>query len=491
MLRSYQARAELAEALIASAPVAAGFIDTDFRLLRVNDTLATLNGISVEHDLGRTVEEVLPELWPVFEPRYRAVLECGELVTAVETVNGSTWFAKYFPVHVKGEFAGIGIIGIDITKTKDAERLRSVVLDTMAEGVFALDRHGQIVLANRSAGLLLGWPAEELQGRPAHETLHYLHADGTSFDVTECPLVRVQADGRTLRITDDAFVRRDGTLLPVAYSASPLRDDRGQVDGVVVAFRDAADDNERRQAAQRELDALHWLGRLRDALDEDRLELYSQPIVPLRGGDPSEELLLRLITPRGDVVAPGVFLPVAERYGLIADVDRWAVRRAIEVAAHGRRVEVNVSAWTIANVDLLPVIEDALRVNGTSPSSVVFEITETALMQDLEAGKAFAKGVTDLGCGLALDDFGTGFASFTYLKSLPFTHLKIDIDFVRDLPNNPANRHVVDAIVSLAKGFGQVTVAEGVEDQATLGILKDCGVDYAQGYHLGRPAPRL
>ncbi|MDX6216322.1 MAG: hypothetical protein QOG99_1906, partial [Frankiales bacterium] len=118
-----------------------------------------------------------------------------------------------------------------------------------------------------------------------------------------------------------------------------------------------------------------------------------------------------------------------------------------------------------------------------------FEITETALMQDLEAGKAFAEAVTALGCGLALDDFGTGFASFTYLKLLPFTHLKIDIEFVRDLPDNAANRHVVDAIVSLAKGFGQLTVAEGVEDEATVELLRERGVDYAQGYHLGRPAP--
>ncbi|MCU1622990.1 MAG: hypothetical protein JWL79_1835 [Frankiales bacterium] len=489
MLRSLQARAELAEALIACAPVAVGFIDPEFRLIRVNDTLAELNGLTLPDDLGKTVEELLPDLWPVFEPRYRQVVECGEEVTAVEAVNGSLWFAKYFPVHVRGGFAGIGIIGVDITEAKQAERFRSVVMDTMAEGVYALDGDGRITFVNRSASVLLGWDAEELRGQHAHDALHHLRPDGRPFPEADCPLLRVRTDGRTVRINDDAFVRRDGTLIPVAYSASPLRGPTGEIEGVVVAFRDAAEDNERRQAAQRELDALHWLGRLRDALDEGRLELYAQPIVPLRGGVPSEELLLRLITPRGDVIAPGAFLPVAERYGLIADVDRWVITSAIERAAAGHRVEANVSAWSIANVDLVPLIEQQLQATGADPSYLVFEITETALMQDLEAGKAFAEAVTALGCGLALDDFGTGFASFTYLKLLPFTHLKIDIEFVRDLPDNAANRHVVDAIVSLAKGFGQLTVAEGVEDEATVELLRERGVDYAQGYHLGRPAP--
>ncbi len=110
-------------------------------------------------------------------------------------------------------------------------------------------------------------------------------------------------------------------------------------------------------------------------------------------------------------------------------------------------------------------------------------------MRDVDAGEAFAQGLVELGCGIALDDFGTGFGSFTYLKRLPVNYLKIDIEFVRDLLTNPANQHVVKAIVSLAKAFGLQTVAEGVEDEETLTLLRDYGVDYAQGFHLGRPAP--
>jgi EAL domain-containing protein (putative c-di-GMP-specific phosphodiesterase class I) len=119
----------------------------------------------------------------------------------------------------------------------------------------------------------------------------------------------------------------------------------------------------------------------------------------------------------------------------------------------------------------------------------VFEITETALMQDVKGGEAFAHYLVKLGCRLALDDFGTGFGSFTYLKTMPVDYLKIDVEFVRNLGSNPANQHLVTAIVNLARGFGKQTIAEGVEDEATLDLLRAYGVDFAQGYHLGRPAP--
>ena len=152
-------------------------------------------------------------------------------------------------------------------------------------------------------------------------------------------------------------------------------------------------------------------------------------------------------------------------------------------------IEANLSATSIGTSDLLPFIEQQIREAHADPANLVFEITETALMQDITAGEAFARGLTELGCGLALDDFGTGFGSFTYLKKLPITHLKIDIEFVRDLATNPANLHVVKAIVSLARAFGLKTIAEGVEDEHALTLLRAEGVDFAQGFHLGRPVP--
>jgi EAL domain-containing protein (putative c-di-GMP-specific phosphodiesterase class I) len=189
----------------------------------------------------------------------------------------------------------------------------------------------------------------------------------------------------------------------------------------------------------------------------------------------------------GEVIAPGCFLPVAERYGLIAEIDRWVIRQAAQLAAHGQRVEVNLSAASISDRELLPFITQELRKAGADPANLIFEITETALMKDLEAGEVFAHRLSEIGCSVAIDDFGTGFGSFTYLKKLRITYLKIDIEFVQDLASNKASQHLVKAIVGLAQDFGYETIAEGVEDAETLELIKDYGVDYAQGFHLGRP----
>jgi EAL domain-containing protein (putative c-di-GMP-specific phosphodiesterase class I) len=256
----------------------------------------------------------------------------------------------------------------------------------------------------------------------------------------------------------------------------------------VVVFRDATEEQAGRTRVKLELDALSWVGRTRDALDQGRLVLYSQPIVPLAAGSPSQELLLRMVDRDGEIILPGRFLPAAEKYGLIAEIDHWVVGQAIRLAAAGRRVEVNLSAESIGSPELLAVIERALRETGADVSNLVFEITETALMRDVKAGEAFTHYLVKLGCGLALDDFGTGFGSFTYLKTLPVDFLKIDVEFVRNLGSNPGNQHLVKAIVNLAKGFGKQTIAEGVEDEDTVGLLREFGVDFAQGYHLGRPA---
>ena len=193
-----------------------------------------------------------------------------------------------------------------------------------------------------------------------------------------------------------------------------------------------------------------------------------------------------------EVIRPGSFLPVAEKYGLIGEIDRWVVTQAARLAATGRGViEANLSAASIGASDLLHFIEQQIQEAHADPADLIFEITETALMHDIAAGEAFARGLAALGCGLALDDFGTGFGSFTYLKRLPITHLKIDIEFIRDLVTHPDNLHVVKAIVSLARAFGLKTIAEGVEDAQALTLLRAEGVDFAQGFHLADPRPSV
>jgi EAL domain-containing protein (putative c-di-GMP-specific phosphodiesterase class I) len=138
---------------------------------------------------------------------------------------------------------------------------------------------------------------------------------------------------------------------------------------------------------------------------------------------------------------------------------------------------------------VLDLIERGLERTGADPARLVFEVTETALVENQAAAAVFAEHLRELGCKLALDDFGTGYGGFTYLKRLPIDLLKIDIEFVSDLAVNPASRHVVEAVVALARGFELETVAEGVENAETLALLRELGVDFAQGYHIARPAP--
>jgi EAL domain-containing protein (putative c-di-GMP-specific phosphodiesterase class I) len=304
----------------------------------------------------------------------------------------------------------------------------------------------------------------------------------------EDEIAQAYRDGHALHEQEDVFTRKDGSMLPVAYSASPLTDG-DVVQGAVVVFRDVSEQRPELQSPRQDPRARSWVRNIRQALDEGRFELFAQPIVPLRGGPPREELLLRMKSREGRTISASEFLPVAEKYGLIGAIDRWVVSQAIELAADGRRVEVNLSASSVGDREMLSLIDTQLHETGADPAQVVFEITETALIHEIDAGEAFARDLTELGCELALDDFGTGFGSFTYLKRLPISYLKIDIEFVRQLPFSSANQHLVKAIVNLAQGFGQETIAEGVEDEPTLALLRRYGVDYAQGFHLGHPAP--
>jgi diguanylate cyclase (GGDEF)-like protein/PAS domain S-box-containing protein len=232
-----------------------------------------------------------------------------------------------------------------------------------------------------------------------------------------------------------------------------------------------------------------WIARIREALDEDRFVLQGQPIIELATGNVVQhELLIRM---RGDagLIPPGAFLPLAERSGLIGEIDQWVIAQAAKLAARGRQVGVNLSAASTGDPRILELIERELDDRGADPGKLVFEITETAVMQNMTRAAEFAERLVALGCHFALDDFGTGFASFTYLKRLPADFLKIDIDFVRELAHSKRDMFVVRAIVALARDFGQQTIAEGVEDEATAAVLQDLGVTHAQGYLYGRPGP--
>ncbi len=485
----------LMEAMQSGAPVGFAFVDTDFRVVQMNQTLAEVNGAPAEEQVGKTIAEVVPDVWAQMQPVYERVLSSGEPEVNLEvererstTGDLRSWLSSYYPVRVDGEVIGLGVIVIDITDRTEAEHFRAAVMDTIVEGLYVLDGDGLLKFMNPAAAKLLGWSEEELCGKSMHEAIHYQHADGSPHPEEECELLKVRTERRAVQMMHESFTSKDGTIIPVSYSAAPLM--RGNsLDGVVVVFRDRTDEQAKEERARRELDTLAWVGRIRDAFDQDRMVLFSQPIVPLAGGRPSQELLLRMIGGGGEVILPGSFLPVAERYGLIGEIDRWVIGEAARRAGSGSRVEANLSARSIGNFDLLSLIQRELQAAGADPADLVFEITETALMDNAEDGEAFAQGLSAIGCQIALDDFGTGFGSFTYLKTLPIDYLKIDVDFVRDLARSEANQHLVRAIVGLARDFGYQTIAEGVEDAEALAILKEFGVDFAQGNYLGAPAP--
>jgi diguanylate cyclase (GGDEF)-like protein len=245
----------------------------------------------------------------------------------------------------------------------------------------------------------------------------------------------------------------------------------------------------------RELAKLTWSQRILDALHGDGFVLHLQPILDLSTGEISHgELLLRMKGNRGQLITPGAFLPAAERFGLIHAIDHWVVQQAIELMAQSGaaipRLGVNLSGESIVgDPRLLPTIERELERTEVDPGRLIFEVTETAAIANMPEATRFARGLTGLGASLALDDFGTGFGSFYYLKHLPVSYVKLDGEFIQNLPRSEVDEHMVEAIVGVSQALGIKTVAESVADEETITLLRDHQVDYAQGYHVGVPSP--
>ncbi|MDQ3728849.1 MAG: EAL domain-containing protein [Actinomycetota bacterium] len=239
-----------------------------------------------------------------------------------------------------------------------------------------------------------------------------------------------------------------------------------------------------------------WTDRIKKALRDDLFAVYAQPIASLGEGDADRyELLIRMKDEDGNIVPPGAFLPVAERFGLIAEIDVWMIRQAINLIereqAEGRDivVEVNLSGHSICDPELPDLIEAELEKSPIDPAQLVFEITETAAIANMDEARTLATRIHRWGCRFALDDFGAGFGSFYYLKYLPVDYLKIDGEFIRNLDSSEIDQRMVQAMVEISRALGLRTIAEFVENEEILTKLRSSNVDFVQGYHVGRPAP--
>ena len=241
-----------------------------------------------------------------------------------------------------------------------------------------------------------------------------------------------------------------------------------------------------------------WAARVREMLEHDRFQLVYQPIMSVSTGEVQDyEVLVRMVCTDGEVILPGGFMPAAERFGLIHNVDRWIVSRAIHQLAnlreHGSsvRFSINLSGKAFEDSILLPTIQRLLKETGLDPALLTFEITETAAIANLGAATKFIGALKDIGCQFALDDFGSGFSSFTYLKHLPVDKLKIDGSFVQGMATASVDQAMVQSMNQVAHALGKVTIAEYVESAETLQLLKEYGVDFAQGNFIGKPREAL
>lgn len=235
---------------------------------------------------------------------------------------------------------------------------------------------------------------------------------------------------------------------------------------------------------------LGWEERIRRALAVDGFVLYLQPILDLSTRRVAMyEVLLRMRDERG-ITLPGAFLGIAERHGLIHEIDRWVVGSSLDLLERNPdlKLSVNISAQSLDDDQLLDLIRTRLEASTFEPEHLVIEVTETSAIVNIDRAQKFAVAMHRFGSAFALDDFGTGFGSFAYLKQIPAEYLKIDGEFVA-APRSHIDDSVIEVIVSLAKALEKKTIAEYVEDEATLEALVEAGVDYAQGFHIGRPGP--
>jgi diguanylate cyclase (GGDEF)-like protein/PAS domain S-box-containing protein len=347
------------------------------------------------------------------------------------------------------------------------------------------------------------------------DTAGRIGGDEFALLLVGCPLEKARqiADDVVRSVNDYRFVWRD-KIFNIGVSVGLVEIGRGG--GSIEDIMNSADSacyvakkqggvhvhvySAREEANARHSGEIHWLQKLQGALRDNKFELYYQPIVHaqstgVRG--PALEVFVRLEAENGQPSAPpGEFLRAAERYRLMPHVDRWVVQAVLSALGRGgmklppgRSVAINIAGQTLGDAEFLGFVVDCFDHTGANPGDICFEVTESAVVANLDHVRRFIAVLHGMGCEFALDDFGSGLSSFSTLKTLPMDYLKIDGSFISNLAVDTVNQAMVAAMIEMSRSLNFRIVAEQVEDQSSLDMVKDMGIDFVQGFIIARPQP--
>lgn len=310
--------------------------------------------------------------------------------------------------------------------------------------------------------------------------------------------MRFQYDGRSFRVGASIGVA------PLDRRWNSVEAAQQAADAACFAAKDAGRSRvhvyeEQDQSLQKQHAQMQWATILQQAIDDDHFELFAQPITALATGTESGlhfEVLLRMRDHSGELIPPGTFIPAAERYGVITQIDRWVVRQVCSWMTAQREhidrihtIAINLSGKSIGDHSFHRYVGELLDSSGIAAHKLCFEITETAAIENMSTALDFFQALRQRGARISLDDFGSGMSSMAYLRSLPVDYVKIDGQFVKDIVTDPVDRAMVRSINEIAHLMGKQTIAEFVESEAILLLLQELGVDFSQGYHTGKPRP--
>ena len=347
------------------------------------------------------------------------------------------------------------------------------------------------------------------------DTVGRIGGDEFALLLVGCPLEKARqiADNVVRSVNDFRFVWKD-KIFNVGVSIGLV--EIGRDSGTIEDIMNSADSacyvakkqgglhvhvySAREEASARHSGEIHWLLKLQGALRDNKFELYFQPIVHARAGGvsgPALEVFVRLAGEDGQPASPPAeFIRAAERYRLMPHVDRWVVQAVLAALGRGglklppgRSVAINIAGQTLGDAEFLEFVVECFDHTGASPGDICFEVTETAVVANLDHAQRFIDVLHGMGCEFALDNFGSGLSSFSTLRTLPMDYLKIDGSFIKNLAGDTVNQAMVAAMIDLSRSLKFRVVAEHVEDQLALDTVTGMGIDFVQGFIVGRPAP--